>query len=189
MKANGMRLGQEGERTDEGAWLFITFRDGKYITWSEADDGEIRELLSIAPKQKLPRIQVKRWDIPQRLAYVKKGLVKYRKIGNEIPQEAQEKVIRESAAEVILVDWELIAMKDLAWHKPPAEMETPRSAAVVPFGHGNVEWGVLVEELKRRHYDGTLVFHCEYGMMTAESVLNQAAIDVRAFRALWDKAE
>ena len=112
MKANGMRLGQEGERTDEGAWLFITFRDGKYITWSEDDDEEIRDLLSIAPKQKMPRIKVKRWDIPQRLAFVKKGLVKYRKIGNEIPQEAQEKVIRESAAEVILADWELIAMKD-----------------------------------------------------------------------------
>jgi len=93
------------------------------------------------------------------------------------------------ALEIVGDYLELIAMKDLAWFKAPNDMETPRSAAVVPFGHGNVEWGVLVEELKRRRFDGTLVFHCEYGMMTAESVLNQAAIDVRAFRTLWDKAE
>ena len=116
MKADGLRLGQEGERSDEGAWLFIAFNDGKYVTWSEEDDGDIREILTIAPKQKLPRIRVRRWDIPQRMAFVKKGLAKYRKVGNDIPQEAQEKVILESAATVILVDWELIAMKDGKMH-------------------------------------------------------------------------
>jgi len=93
------------------------------------------------------------------------------------------------ALEIVWEYLELLAMKDLAWFKAPGDMETPRSAAVVPFGHGNVEWGALVTELKRRRYDGTLVFHCEYGAMPPESVLDQAAIDVRSFRALWDRTE
>lgn len=84
---------------------------------------------------------------------------------------------------------ELFALKDLLWVNEIGKLDSRRGLKVVPFGHGLVEWGLFVAELKARGYDGALSFHCEYSGYPPESVLDQAAIDVRFFRQLWDATE
>jgi sugar phosphate isomerase/epimerase len=80
---------------------------------------------------------------------------------------------------------ELFALKDLLWQKDIGRLEAERKLRVVPFGHGLVEWGRFIDELQARDYDGALSFHCEYSGYPPEAVLDQAALDVRFFRALW----
>ena len=81
---------------------------------------------------------------------------------------------------------ELFALKDVVWQTEAGHQANERTMAVVPMGYGLVEWGVFVRELKRRAFDGTLSFHCEYSGYPPESVLDQAAVDVRVFRSLWE---
>jgi len=108
---NMLKLGQAGERSGEGIWLYIVFRNGQYLTWSGAEDSEFRELMEIETDRRLPRIKIKRFHHPSRNGYVRKALQKYRRVGN-IPPELEQKIIRESVANCTLEDWELIAMKD-----------------------------------------------------------------------------
>jgi sugar phosphate isomerase/epimerase len=82
---------------------------------------------------------------------------------------------------------QMFALKDLLWQKDAGNLAGTRVLKVVPFGYGLVEWGTLIHALKKRGYDGALSFHCEYSGYPPESVLDQAAIDVRFFRALWEK--
>jgi sugar phosphate isomerase/epimerase len=82
---------------------------------------------------------------------------------------------------------QLFALKDLLWQKDTGNLAAKRGLKVVPFGYGLVEWASFIEVIKKRGYDGALSFHCEYGGYPPESVIDQAAIDVRFFRALWDK--
>lgn len=84
---------------------------------------------------------------------------------------------------------QLFALKDLRWENELGQLDSTRRLKVVPFGYGFVEWGVLVGQLKARNYDGALSFHCEYGGYPPESVIDQAAIDVRFFRDLWQRTE
>ena len=83
---------------------------------------------------------------------------------------------------------QLFAVKDLRWEKEIGNLEARRTLKVVPFGHGMVEWARFIEVLQTRSYDGALSFHCEYSGYPPESVIDQAAIDVRFFRALWQKS-
>jgi len=82
---------------------------------------------------------------------------------------------------------QMFALKDLLWWNEPGKLDAARKLKVVPFGYGMVEWGRFISTLQARGYDGALSFHCEYGGYPPESVLDQATIDVRFFRALWDK--
>ena len=84
---------------------------------------------------------------------------------------------------------QLFALKDLIWTTELGRLDAVRTLKVVPFGHGLVEWGTLIAQLKTRGYDGALSFHCEYGTYPPASVLDQAAIDVRFFRRLWEKTD
>lgn len=84
---------------------------------------------------------------------------------------------------------QLFALKDLIWVNEPGKLDTRRGLKVMPFGYGFVEWGTFIAELKARGYDGALSFHCEYGGYPPESILDQAAIDVRFFRELWEKTD
>jgi hypothetical protein len=124
MTDNMLKLGQAGDRVGEGVWLFITFRNGQYLTWSEAEDEEFRELMEIDPEKILPQIKINRFNHPNRSAYVRKALQKYRRVGN-IPPELEQKIIRESVAHATLEDWKHIAQKDgtIADYSPEQGMQ------------------------------------------------------------------
>ncbi len=99
-------------------------------------------------------------------------------------------LVGEQIPMAIDISWDyiqLFALKDLLWQKDTGNLASKRQLKVVPFGYGLVEWGTFIEVLKKRRFDGALSFHCEYGGYPPESVLDQAAVDVRFFRALWDK--
>jgi sugar phosphate isomerase/epimerase len=101
-------------------------------------------------------------------------------------------LVGETLAMALDIAWDyihLFALKDLLWVSELGKLDAKRATKVVPFGHGFVEWGTFVAELKARGYDGALSFHCEYGGYPPESILDQAAIDVRFFRECWDKTE
>lgn len=106
-----LRLGQAGKRVGEAVWLFIVFRDGQYLTWSEVENAEFRELMEIDPELTLPQIRIKRFHHPDRNAFVRKALQKYRRVG-KLPPEVEQKVVRESVAYETLVDWRHIAFMD-----------------------------------------------------------------------------
>ena len=111
MSNDMLKLGQAGERAGQAVWLFIIFRNGQYLTWSEAEDDEFRELMEIDPEKTLPMIQINRFNHPSRNSFVRKALQKYRRVGN-IPPELEQKIIRESVANCTLGDWKHIAHKD-----------------------------------------------------------------------------
>lgn len=111
-KEVGLRLGQAGDWAEDGVWLYVIHHNGRYVTWTLADDDEFRDLLEIDPERPLPRIKVGRWHSPNRNAYVRKALQKYRKVGGEIPPEAEQKILKESVAQCVLMDWESIALQD-----------------------------------------------------------------------------
>jgi len=121
MKTEALKLGQAGDWKSEGVWFFITFRDGRYLVWSEAEDGEFREMFEVDPKAPLPMIKVRRFQTAARDAFVRKASRKYARFG-KIPQEAVEKIIRDSVAREVLEDWQNIAQKDgtVAEYSPEA---------------------------------------------------------------------
>lgn len=101
-------LGQLGDRTDEGVWLFIHPHAGDYVTWDDSEDAEHREIFGIPAEKPLPRICVRRWMNPAQRAWQRKTYAKYRRLG-EIPHELEEKIQREMIANTVLIDWDRIA--------------------------------------------------------------------------------
>jgi hypothetical protein len=103
-----LTLGQLGDRTDEGVWLFIHPNGGAYVTWTSEKDEEYREVLGIEADKPLPRIQVRRWMNPAQASFQRKAFGKYRRIG-EIPESLEQRIQREAIAHTVLVGWERIA--------------------------------------------------------------------------------
>lgn len=103
-----LTLGQLGERTNDGVWLFIHPHGGDYVTWGEADDADHREIFGIAPDKPLPRICVRRWMNPDQRAFQRKAFQQYRRIG-KLPADLEERLNREAIAHTVLVGWERIA--------------------------------------------------------------------------------
>lgn len=83
---------------------------------------------------------------------------------------------------------ECLALKDLVWHTNLPDMRARRSARIVPFGLGYVEWETLVTILKERNFDGVLSFHCEYGGYPPDCVLDQCRVDKLLFEELMAEA-
>lgn len=110
--SKALRLGQGGSRTGKPVWLTITFRNGQYVTWAEQDEEEYREIFEIPADEVLPRICVNRLNTTARAEYVRKHLRKYSKVGKTVPPEIRERVVRDSIAHEMLVDWENIAVDD-----------------------------------------------------------------------------
>lgn len=106
-----LKLGQKGPGADHAVWLNIVSHNGQYITWGDADDGEVREMLDIPADKPLPGIKVRRSGHPARNAYLRDAMRKYRRLGT-IPTELEEKLDRESVAHAVLLDWRGIAGTD-----------------------------------------------------------------------------
>ena len=99
-------------------------------------------------------------------------------------------VVGEPIAMAIDICWDYIAafaLKDLVWEKPVGKIDGTRRLRVVPFGYGNVEWGVLAAELTRRGFDGPVSFHCEYSGYPPECVLGQCYVDKAFFTKLLEQ--
>lgn len=105
-----LRLGQGPARIGAPVWLTITHRNGGYVVWAGADDDEYRDILEIGPDAELPRVCVNRLNTPARAEYVRKHLRKYAKVGQTVPPEIRDKVVRDSVAHETLVDWAGIAL-------------------------------------------------------------------------------
>ena len=101
-------------------------------------------------------------------------------------------VVGEPIAMALDICWEYVAafaLKDLTWETTLGKLDAPRKLKVVPFGYGNVEWGIVAREMKRRGYDGTLSFHCEYSGYSPKCVLGQCYVDMTCFMEMLDSVE
>lgn len=101
---------KEHARTGDPVWLFVAYRDGQYIGWSEAEDKDVREVLKISADDELPMVSVRRFNNPMAAEYRRKRGRRFRQIGKDLPPEVQDRIVLESVAHAVLADWKRVAV-------------------------------------------------------------------------------
>lgn len=82
----------------------------------------------------------------------------------------------------------ILAFKDLMRQRVVRNGKVVWQTRVVRMGEGFVEWDVLLDTLKKMHYDGAISFHSEYSGEPVDTVIDLARIDVRFIRELLEEA-
>ena len=77
-----------------------------------------------------------------------------------------------------------IAFKDLVRQKMMIEGKPEWAVDVVPLGSGYGNFPLVLETLDTIGYSGPVSFHCEYGRLPPESIIDQCRIDTRFIRGL-----
>lgn len=77
-----------------------------------------------------------------------------------------------------------VAVKDLIRQKVVHDGETAWVVEVVPLGTGFGNFPLVAQTLKKIGYSGPISFHCEYGRLSADSIVDQCRIDTRFLRGV-----
>jgi sugar phosphate isomerase/epimerase len=77
-----------------------------------------------------------------------------------------------------------VAFKDLIRHRCVENGAIKWIVDVVPFGQGYSDFPVAVDLLKKQGFQGPISFHCEYGRLPPESVVDQCRLDTTHITSL-----
>jgi sugar phosphate isomerase/epimerase len=78
----------------------------------------------------------------------------------------------------------VIAFKDLVRQSVMVDGKPQWTVDVVPLGTGFGDFPTVLNTLKKINYTGPISFHCEYGRLPPESVIDQCRMDTRFIRGL-----
>ncbi|MAE65655.1 MAG: xylose isomerase [Phycisphaeraceae bacterium] len=79
-----------------------------------------------------------------------------------------------------------VAFKDLVRQRTLIEGAAPWLVDVVPLGRGLADYPLILRQLVEGGFSGPIGFHCEYGGLPPQSIVDQCRIDTRYIQGLLD---
>lgn len=142
-----LKIAKQDETRNEAVWLFIAGVAAGYVTWSDAQDAEFREILGICQDETVAQIRIRRWGHPEVSQWRRDQLKRYRRVQGQVPVEAEDRINRDAVATQVLLDWRHIADAE----GKPLAYSHETSAKVVKSDHDFYD-AVFAASIEEEHF-------------------------------------